>query len=1180
MLLFYFAQAAEFVSEAPGSLAYHLVLLAIFQVALALTLTEWRRERNLPNTRPLLVAAGLFLIAAVNFVIDLLAAAGLLEGRLLVPPLARAGSSLALVWMLWVLLTARPDRLSAAARQRPADALALTLSLVVVVAGSVSWSLWSQSVVTGSGPFNGSLHDSVWTIGQIVLLALGLLLLLVRRPADWGASALLVAGLLGVYTVHAFAPFGHSAPGSVRLGELVLMPAFVALLYRLAPSQHRAALPAPEAAAPASAPASLDAKTATALAALGSAGTPDDFAKHLAVAGAQAARAEFGLLISPPDELGTSRLLAAYDLARDQFLPAAVFTTADLPDYHTLLAKPEIISLRPQQQAEVLRRLLGAVGLTQIGPLLLLPLRANQQLVGVLAVANLSNRRDWPPETVALLAALGPILAEYLSPESKVNRLWRSLDKAQTQATVAEEARRAARLEADQLHIALESARTEAERLNSDILQLRQEMEGARSAEAVEAIRAAALAEQSAQFTEREVEWQEQSTGLEQSRDHWRTEAEALQTQLQLLQEKIEESERQRSMLAGELEPLRVNVAAFGAQTLELQRLQAELEHARAASEDALNQLAQSREELAAARQEAAAQAVSDERALRELHTRLADAQRELEVLQGHEAERHAQAERLIAELEAARAQQAQVLATQAQRETERQAQLEQLQSELAAAQDRQGHEARQAAEMRAEMARLTAETDHERQRAEAELRQLRERVETQEELLANWQLDYGAALEQEKRLRESLEAALANAAHAKAEWARAQAELTEARAASAAFSEQAAHLAEARAETEKLRQQSVAAEFALVEAQAALRARDDELGAARQTLNATLAQASRFANTQPELDQLRLQLRQARAELDVAQNHLNARNEELRETTGALAELSKLTQRLTHLQKQLAETERELAEARALFPAQSEGAARPFLPAASMEIIASLSQELRQPMSAIVGYSELLLGESVGILGALQRKFLERIKASCERMQNLLNDLINITDIDSGTLQLMPESVDMLNVIEDAIMSCGAQFREKGINLRLDVADSLPSLSADRDALRQIVLHLLSNAGNASGVEGEVLLRVREEVSPAYNGHPSSAVLIAVRDSGGGIAPADQPRVFNRFWRADAPLIAGLGETGVGLSVAKALVEAHGGRIWFTTEPGKGSTFTVLLPTDRPANGEPLQIA
>jgi signal transduction histidine kinase len=272
-----------------------------------------------------------------------------------------------------------------------------------------------------------------------------------------------------------------------------------------------------------------------------------------------------------------------------------------------------------------------------------------------------------------------------------------------------------------------------------------------------------------------------------------------------------------------------------------------------------------------------------------------------------------------------------------------------------------------------------------------------------------------------------------------------------------------------------------------------------------------------------------------------------------------------------------LAETERELAETRALIPSQAEGVARPFLPAASMEIIASLSQELRQPMSAIVGYSELLLGESVGILGALQRKFLERIKASCERMQTLLSDLINITDIDSGALQLTPESVDMLGVIEDAIMSCGAQFREKGINLRLDVADSLPSLSADRDALRQIVLHLLSNAGNASGVDGEVLLKVREEASPAYNGHPGSAVLIAVRDSGGGIAPADQPRVFNRFWRADAPLIAGLGETGVGLSVAKALVEAHGGRIWLTTEPGKGSTFTVLLPTDRAADGEPL---
>ncbi|MDW8325594.1 MAG: ATP-binding protein [Anaerolineales bacterium] len=1153
MLLYYLAQAAEFVSEPPGSLAYHLTLLAIFQLTVAITLNEWRRDRGRHNARPFLAALGLLSLTVINFAAELLVTAGLLNGQTLLPPLSRVSSSLELLWIFWILIAPQPSR--------PADGLVLILSFIFVVAGSFSWALWSQTVALGAGrPFNGSVHELIWTIAQSAVLAGALLLLLVRQPSDWEISALLALVLLGAYTAHAFAPFGNSVPGGVRLCELVVMPMFAALLYRRSPEPSRTA---PPKAAPApTVSRSPDPQTAAALAALGSAATPDELAQLITVAGAQVAQAELCLLISPPDELGTSKLLAAYDSAHSRFLPATVFSTADLPDYQQLLDRSEIVVLRPQQQADVLRRLMSAAGRSQIGPALLLPLRAGQQLVGVLAMANPASRREPPLETVALLTTLGPILAEYLSPESKVNRLWRSLEKAQTQAAAAEEARRAARLEADQLHIALESARAEAERLNSDILQLRQEMEEARSIEAVEAIRAAVLAEQSAQFAAKEAEWQEKLTVLEQGRDRWRAEAEALQAQLQALQEQIEESERQRLTLLSELEPLRASVQAFSAQVIELQRLQAEVEQqaeakteldivrkeleatkqslaelqtqleqtrseretAQVAAHEAQAQLEQSREELAAVCREVD----SHQRALAELQTRLAEAHRELEALQQHQAEH------------------------------------------LAAAQQRQTDMAEREAELHATIARLTAEAENERRRFEAELRQFRERVATQEELLATWQLDYGVALEQEKHLRESLEAALAKVERQNTELAQAQAELNEARAAVATLSEQAARLAETRAEVEQLRRQAAAAELALEETRSALRLREKELEVARHNLTVAEAEASRFAALQSELEQLRRQLRQVHAELEAAQKQLAIREQELQEATGALAELSKQTQQLTELQKQLAETERKLAETRALLPTLTDDTTRPFLPAASLEIIASLSQELRQPMAAIVGYTELLLGESVGILGALQRKFLERIKASCERMQTLLSDLIHIADIDSGVLQLTPESVDVLSVIEDAIMSCSAQFREKGINLRLDVADSLPSLSADRDALRQIVLHLLSNAGNASGVEGEVLLKVREEVSPAYNGQPASAVLISVRDSGGGIAPADQPRVFNRFWRADAPLIAGLGETGVGLSIAKALVEAHGGRIWFTTELGKGSTFTVLLPTDR----------
>jgi signal transduction histidine kinase len=228
----------------------------------------------------------------------------------------------------------------------------------------------------------------------------------------------------------------------------------------------------------------------------------------------------------------------------------------------------------------------------------------------------------------------------------------------------------------------------------------------------------------------------------------------------------------------------------------------------------------------------------------------------------------------------------------------------------------------------------------------------------------------------------------------------------------------------------------------------------------------------------------------------------------------------------------------------------------------ASAEVIAAITQELRQPMSSITGYTDLLLAESVGILGALQRKFLERVKASTERMGTLLEDLIRVTSIDSGTLRLESAAVDVSGVIDEAIMACSAQFRDKGISLLMDVDEALPSLKADRDALQQILSHLLLNACLASPPEGEVSLSAGE-----LSDNGDRRVLLAVRDTGGGIPPEEQGRVFSRLYRADNPLIPGLGETGVGLSIAKVLVESHGGRIWVETEAGVGSTFNVLLP-------------
>lgn len=291
----------------------------------------------------------------------------------------------------------------------------------------------------------------------------------------------------------------------------------------------------------------------------------------------------------------------------------------------------------------------------------------------------------------------------------------------------------------------------------------------------------------------------------------------------------------------------------------------------------------------------------------------------------------------------------------------------------------------------------------------------------------------------------------------------------------------------------------------------------------------------------------------------------LQRENEELRKVKGsggkASSEVAYLEKELRLTLEEVAHLQNSLAEANIKVLKLEKGQAAP-RSSEQAEVIASISQELRQPMSSIVGYTDLLLGESVGILGALQRKFVERIKASTERIGNLIDDLIQITTLESGLSQLKPEPIDLNMIIDNAMSYTSSQLREKNITLHLDLPKKLTTIHADREALQQILIHLLQNAGAATPVEGTVTLRVQTTAEGEQD-----YVMIQVSDTGGGILAEDLPRVFSRLYRADNVLIQGLGDTGVGLSIAKTLTEAQQGRIWVDTESGVGSTFSVLLP-------------
>ena len=343
------------------------------------------------------------------------------------------------------------------------------------------------------------------------------------------------------------------------------------------------------------------------------------------------------------------------------------------------------------------------------------------------------------------------------------------------------------------------------------------------------------------------------------------------------------------------------------------------------------------------------------------------------------------------------------------------------------------------------------------------------------------------------------------------------------------------------------------------------LERRNDELVKQMETVQAEaqegLAQAENLAA-----------LRNMQEETQKALEKLKQENEELRiskatKKTTTFASSAQVENELRITLEEVARLQNQLAEAN-MRSMEAEKGASAVRSAEQAEVVASISQELRQPMSSIVGYTDLLLGESVGILGTLQRKFVERIKASTERIGSLIDDLIQVTTLETGLHDLKPEPVDLDMIIDNAMSYTSSQIREKNISLHLDLPKNVASIYADREALQQILIHLLQNAGAASPLEGTIHLKVQTKAEDG-----KEYVLIQVTDTGGGIAAEDLGRVFTRLYRADNVLIQGVGDTGVGLSIAKTLTEAQKGRIWVDSAPGVGSTFSVLLPMARNAS-------
>jgi PAS domain S-box-containing protein len=226
-------------------------------------------------------------------------------------------------------------------------------------------------------------------------------------------------------------------------------------------------------------------------------------------------------------------------------------------------------------------------------------------------------------------------------------------------------------------------------------------------------------------------------------------------------------------------------------------------------------------------------------------------------------------------------------------------------------------------------------------------------------------------------------------------------------------------------------------------------------------------------------------------------------------------------------------------------------------------EFVTNVSHELRTPMTSIKGYADLMLLGAAGQLAPDQTRFLEIIKSNADRLSLLVNDLLDISRIESGRVQLVMRPTSVADVIRDVVATLEGRIDEqlKPMNLQADVPPGLPPAWGDRERITQIIMNLADNAFNYTDAGGRIVLRASYDEA-------HSEILVEVSDSGIGIAAEDQPRLFDRFYRGEDALVLAQSGTGLGLAIAKQLAEMHGGRLELAkSEPGQGSTFVLALP-------------
>jgi signal transduction histidine kinase len=233
----------------------------------------------------------------------------------------------------------------------------------------------------------------------------------------------------------------------------------------------------------------------------------------------------------------------------------------------------------------------------------------------------------------------------------------------------------------------------------------------------------------------------------------------------------------------------------------------------------------------------------------------------------------------------------------------------------------------------------------------------------------------------------------------------------------------------------------------------------------------------------------------------------------------------------------------------------------------AKSDFVSYVAHELKNPMTSIKGYTELLSVGAVGPINENQSNFLHTIRSNVERMSTLVSDLNDNAKIEAGRLRIEFKAVDIEDVVDEAIKSTRRQIEDKKQTAVVEIPKGLPKIWADRTRVAQILINLVSNAYKYTPEGGRMLIGAERSSNPWDPEGAADVVHIWVKDNGIGISLEDQKKVFNKFFRSEDSKAREAPGTGIGLNITKSLVEMMGGRIWFESEFRQGTTFHFTVP-------------